>query len=98
MFDKNELDFVISRHNLEHYVDVIKTLKEWKRVLRPGGILATVLPDESELNTIALDPSHKHVFTPDSFINYLELLGDFEVIKLETVIPKWSFVCVAQKK
>src|SRR4030067_1933981 len=37
MFKDQELDFVISRHNLEHYVDVIKTLIEWKRVLKIGG-------------------------------------------------------------
>ena len=37
MFADGELDFVVSRHNLEHYVDVVKTLQEWARVTRPGG-------------------------------------------------------------
>lgn len=97
MFVDNELDFVVSRHNLEHYIDVIKTLCEWKRVLKPGGILAMVLPDDRYLNTISLDPTHKHVFTPESIKRYLDLIGNFEILKNETVIDNWSFVCVAKK-
>lgn len=98
MFKDGELDFVVSRHNLEHYIDIIKTLMEWKRVLKKGGIMATILPDESSLNTIALDSTHKHVFTPESYIRYIELIGGFEVKKVEKVIPNWSFICVCEKK
>ena len=97
MFEDGELDFVVSRHNLEHYIDVIKTLMEWKRVLKVGGVLALVLPDERHVNTIELDPTHKHVFTPESIKRYLELLGGYEIIRNESVIDKWSFVCVAKK-
>ena len=63
MFKTGELDFVVARHNLEHYVDVIKTLREWKRVLRTGGTLVVIVPDERVRNTIELDPTHKHAFT-----------------------------------
>jgi len=98
MFAENELDFVISRHNLEHYVDVIKTLQEWKRVLKIGGILAVILPDEDALDTIKLDATHKHVFTTKSFSRYIELIGELEIIKTETVIPNWSFMCVCKKR
>jgi ubiquinone/menaquinone biosynthesis C-methylase UbiE len=97
MFKDGELDFVISRHNLEHYVDVIKTLQEWDRVLKTGGILAMVLPDERSVDTIRLDLTHKHVFTPESVARYLDLMGGFEIVKNETVIQDWSFVCVARK-
>lgn len=97
MFKDEELDFVVSRHNLEHYVDVIKTLMEWKRVLKRGGLLATILPDERKLNTIALDPTHKHAFTPDSFGRHIELIGGFEVVEVREVIPGWSFMWVGRK-
>jgi len=97
MFKDRELDFVISRHNLEHYIDAVKTLQEWKRVLKIGGIMANVLPDETNINTITLDPTHKHVFTPESYWRLLELIGGFEIIKMEVVIPDWSFVCVARR-
>lgn len=98
LFGDEELDFVISRHNLEHYVDVIKALLEWKRVLRPGGIMATILPDERAVNTMALDPTHKHAFTPESFVRYVELIGGFEILAVKDVIPRWSFLCVCRKR
>lgn len=98
MFKDNELDYVISRHNLEHYIDPVKTLREWKRVLKPDGILGIVLPDESKINTITLHPTHKHAFTPESIKNLLELIGDFEIERLEPVIENWSFIVIARKK
>lgn len=39
-------DFVIASHLLEHMGDPIGALKEWYRVLRPGGHLVLVLPDK----------------------------------------------------
>jgi len=97
MFKDGELDFVIARHNLEHYVDIFKTLYEWQRVLKEGGIMAIVLPDETRINTIELDVTHKHAFTPESFRKYIELMGGFEIIKLESVLKDWSFLCVCKK-
>ncbi|MBW2121474.1 MAG: methyltransferase domain-containing protein [Deltaproteobacteria bacterium] len=97
MFKDGELDYVVNRHNLEHYVDVVKTLWEWKRVLKIGGVLGMVLPDETRLDTIALDPTHKHVFTPESITNLLVLIGGFRVEKVEVVIPDWSFLVVARR-
>jgi len=97
MFKDGELDYVVSRHNLEHYVDPIKTLLEWKRVLKPGGILGIVLPDESKINTLALDPTHKSSFTPSSIRRLLDIIGGFEIIKIEPVIENWSFVVIARK-
>jgi len=37
-------DFVLSSHNLEHFANPVKALKEWKRVTRPKGTLVLVLP------------------------------------------------------
>lgn len=38
-------DFVLASHVLEHCANPLKALHEWRRVLRPGGILLVVLPD-----------------------------------------------------
>lgn len=38
-------DFVLSSHNLEHFANPVKALKEWRRVLRPSGALVLVLPN-----------------------------------------------------
>jgi predicted SAM-dependent methyltransferase len=37
-------DFVLSSHNLEHFANPVKALKEWHRVLKPTGALVLVLP------------------------------------------------------
>ncbi len=37
-------DFVLSSHMLEHTADPLRTLAEWRRVLRPGGTLVMILP------------------------------------------------------
>lgn len=98
MFADGELDFVVARHNIEHYVDVVKTLLEWKRVLKSGGTLALVVPDDTNLDTIKLDPTHKHAFTPESFKRYIKLIGGLEITRLEPVIENWSFICVCKKE
>lgn len=40
----NTYDFVLSSHNLEHFANPVKALKEWERVIRPAGALILVLP------------------------------------------------------
>lgn len=42
--ESGSYDFVLSSHNLEHFANPVKALKEWQRVLRPGGSLILVLP------------------------------------------------------
>jgi SAM-dependent methyltransferase len=37
-------DFLLSSHTLEHIANPLQALLEWKRVLKPHGVLAVVLP------------------------------------------------------
>ena len=39
-------DFVVANHVLEHIGNPIRALKEWHRILRPGGLLFMALPDK----------------------------------------------------
>jgi ubiquinone/menaquinone biosynthesis C-methylase UbiE len=43
-FDDASFDRVIATHVLEHLPQPHRVLREWMRVLRPGGILSLVLP------------------------------------------------------
>ena len=45
MVEDNSEDFLIANHLMEHVPDPIGALKEWHRVLKPGGILFLALPD-----------------------------------------------------
>lgn len=97
MFADGSLDYIIARHNIEHYVDVVHTLREWWRVLRPGGTLALVIPDDEEVDTIKLDPSHKHAFAQESFVSLVQAIGGFEIRETGVCLPGWSFKCVLTK-
>ena len=88
MFAENEMDFIVARHVLEHFTDPVKALLEWKRVLKRGGVMVLVVPDDRALNTLSLDPSHKHAFTPEGLRNLLGTVEGFQVERLEDDHPE----------
>jgi predicted SAM-dependent methyltransferase len=96
-FPDESMDYVVERHNLEHYLDPVKAIQEWHRVLRPAGLLGMVVPDDAAVDTIQLDPTHKHAFTMDSLARLIKTIGGFQIITNRECIPGWSFVLIAQK-
>lgn len=42
-------DFILSSHSLEHTANPVKALKEWIRVMRPGGALILILPNYKKI-------------------------------------------------
>jgi SAM-dependent methyltransferase len=40
-----EYDFLLSSHCLEHVANPLKALREWTRVVKPGGAMVVVVPD-----------------------------------------------------
>lgn len=97
MFQDNELDYVVSSHNLEHYQNPMKTLKEWRRVLKPGGVIGVIIPDENKVRTMEIDPTHKYAFTQISFKELIQRIGGLKIIKLEECLKDRSFICVMKK-
>ena len=65
--EDEKYDFLLSSHNLEHIANPIKAIKEWVRVLKPGGFMLLVLPDKR----FTFD--HKRQYT-----SFTHLLTDFE--------------------
>jgi len=63
-------DFVHSSHALEHMEDPALALRNWWRVVKPGGYLILYIPHRDLLEQkITLpskwNPDHKHFFLPD---------------------------------
>ena len=56
MFDDNSVDLVYSCHLLEHFGrhEVEDVLREWYRVLKPGGIIRLAVPDFEKLVEVYL--------------------------------------------
>ncbi len=97
MFADGELDYVIARHNLEHYIDPLKTLLEWKRILKTGGVIGLVLPDDNAFDTIHADKTHTHVFTQSSFRNMISLIPGLEIAEMGISQANWSFYAIVEK-
>ena len=104
--EDNLFDFVHSSHCLEHMQDPKIALTHWLRVLKPGGHLVVVVPDE-DLYEQGQFPSefnfdHKWTFTlhkPQSWsvksINLFDLLAGFsgqaQTLKVETLDATYRY-------
>jgi SAM-dependent methyltransferase len=44
--EDNKYDFLLASHCLEHCANAIKTVMEWKRVVKQGGLLFLILPNK----------------------------------------------------
>jgi len=93
-FGDASLDFVVARHNLEHYHTPARTLSEWKRVVRVGGRIGVVVPDHSVVDTYALDPTHYCHFTMESFSEMVAAVGGLKIDEIGLCVPNWSFKAV----
>jgi SAM-dependent methyltransferase len=60
-------DFLLSSHCLEHIANPIRAVKEWKRVVKPGGALMLFLPNKAHTF------DHRRAFT-----TFEHLLSDYE--------------------
>jgi len=96
-FKDGEADIIIAKHVLEHVVDHVTTLKEWKRILKPGGRLMVCLPDPDMFDAINCDPTHVHAFNQQSIRSLLELLG-FHVEQQFPVKYGWTHMTEAVKE
>lgn len=72
-------DMVIARHILEHCINSVKTIIEWKNKLKIGGKLLIAVPDERVTHSIPLNPEHCHSFTPESMKSLIEVCGLKEI-------------------
>lgn len=84
-----EFDFVHSSHCLEHLVDPTEGLRNWLRIIKPGGYLVVTVPDEDLYEQgefpSTFNQDHKHTFTifkrkswcPKS-INLLDILTQLD--------------------
>jgi SAM-dependent methyltransferase len=98
-FADRSFDSLVARHNLEHYVDTAGTLIEWGRVLRSGGPLALIVPDEGRYagRTLDLDPTHYHGYSEAALSRLVRLVGGFESVTTAPVIDGWSFMLTATR-
>lgn len=89
-------DFVHSSHCLEHLVDPREGLRNWFRVLKPGGYLVVTVPDEDLYEQGQFPPTfnrdHKWTFTihkPTSWsVRSVNVLSLVEMLGLEADVQR----------
>ena len=65
-FENNSVAFINAEHVLEHIKNYVALMKEFHRVLIPGGVLHIIVPEFPCAAAIA-DPTHVRFFVPASF-------------------------------
>lgn len=95
--DSRLYDVVLAAHVLEHVTDAPAAVQKFNRVLRPGGALYLIIPDDRDLH----NQDHNWFFTVGSLYT---LLGacDFTPVSCAvdaTIVPHEDFIyCVARKR
>jgi SAM-dependent methyltransferase len=101
-FPDESFDVLTAWHVIEHVEDVDATLREWRRVLRPGGVLAMETPDASSPLVRRRGtnyrrfwaPEHTYTFTPDNLGEFVDRNG-LERLSVPTFgrlsdLPMWT--------
>lgn len=65
-FEPGTVDYVLLDNVLEHLTDVVGTMEEIHRILRPNGAVRIIVPHCTSTFAFA-DPTHKHFFADESF-------------------------------
>lgn len=86
VFGSASMDFVYSSHCLEHVEDTKGALKEWWRVVKPGGYLVLYLPHKQFYPNIGepgANPDHKHDFMPQDIVEAMKEVGSWDLVRNE---------------
>jgi len=86
-FGDGSFDAVVSQHVLEHFDDADALLKEWHRVLRPGGRVVAATPNRHYPDPdLYGDPDHSHIYSRADLREALRRNG-FVVERCYTLVP-----------
>ena len=93
-YEDDTFDILYSKSFVEHLHDPGKYLKEAYRVLKPGGLLLTLVPDwESNYKTYFDDFTHRSPFTKIALEDAYKMFGfsDVEVYKFRQLPIVWKY-------
>lgn len=85
-FKDSVCDFVFSSHLIEDFLDWNPLLREWVRVIKPGGHLVILLPDKKLWNEAIArgqppNCAHKHESYVGELSEYARRMGGLQIIE-----------------
>ena len=105
---KNSMPFINSNHSLEHMpaiggdIGIIDLVCRWIELLRSGGVLAMVIPDNDYFDVMASDKDHKHAWGHTDFgmrvLDHVAKRSNSEVVEFDTFDNHFSFNVVLKKR
>jgi predicted SAM-dependent methyltransferase len=103
-FQNNALDYVYSSHCLEDFENTKETLSEWVRVIRKGGKLVLLLPDQKRYEKhckkhgTEVNGSHKiKEFGLEYLKNIIKEIGNLKIVFEKDFTKEYNFALVAEK-
>ena len=88
MFADGCMDGIFSSHFLEHVRGPLQpVLREWWRVLKPGGHLCLYLPHADlypRMGESGANPDHQRDLLPDDVVSVMREVGDWTLLENET--------------
>ncbi|MBI3318890.1 MAG: methyltransferase domain-containing protein [Candidatus Omnitrophica bacterium] len=103
-FQDNALDFVFSSHLLEDFKETEEVLREWLRVLKPGGVLILFCPNEQVFRRHCILsgwPYNPHHSIPEFSLEYVKRIigkiGDHRIVYECPLVDVYSWELVCQK-
>ena len=94
-YGDKKYDIIIARHILEHLDNPHLRIAEWRKALTLDGKLIIVCPNEELGETIRLDPTHKHAFTP-AYLNFIIKSAGGLITKQESNFDTGNFMLVVE--
>lgn len=104
VFATEGIENVYSSHLLEHIANWQAALREWWRVVKPGGHLVLYLPHADlypNCGQPGANPDHKHDFRPEDIIDFFRLaFPDWTLLENQTRDQgnEYSFLLVFRKE
>lgn len=103
-FNDDVLDYVYSSHCLEDFENTRDVLVEWTRVIRQGGKLVLLLPDqqryEAACESIGISPNAEHkikTFGLKYLKDTISSIPNLKIIFEQDLIGKYNFQIVVEK-